>query len=155
MTKKQKLIIIGFFFFILVFFLIIKNHFTKEISEANDDSKVSSTITCSLIEKKDVLPLIDFSGRISATNKINIISEVNGISIINNSRFEIGEEFKKGDVLLRIQDDDIDLELKSKCMRKEIPIDLMNFESACRTTNILNSDRRKSIVIMIIKLVTI
>ena len=113
MTKKQKLIIIGFFFFILVFVLIIKNHYTKEVSVENDDSPVSSIITCSLIEKKDILPLIDFSGRISATNKINIISEVNGISIINNSRFEIGEEFKKGDILLQIQDDDVDLELKS------------------------------------------
>ena len=41
------------------------------------------------------------------------------------------------------------LELKSTCMRKKIPVDLMNFDSACRTTNILNADKRKSIVIMI------
>ena len=41
------------------------------------------------------------------------------------------------------------LELKSTCMKKKIPVDLMNFDSACRTTNILNADKRKSIVIMI------
>ena len=41
------------------------------------------------------------------------------------------------------------LELKSICLKNKIPVDLMNFDSACRTTNILNADRRKSIVIMI------
>ena len=43
----------------------------------------------------------------------NIISEVNGISKLMNARFEVGEKFKQGEVLISIKDDDIGLELKS------------------------------------------
>ena len=33
--------------------------------------------------------------------------------VIEQSKFEVGEEFKKGEVLIQVKDEDIDLELKS------------------------------------------
>ncbi len=41
------------------------------------------------------------------------------------------------------------LNLKKKCMEKEIPIDIMKYDAACRTLNILNSENRKVISILI------
>ena len=41
------------------------------------------------------------------------------------------------------------LSLKKKCEEKKIPIDIMKFDSACRTLNILNSENRKVISILI------
>ena len=59
------------------------------------------------------MPKIDFSGRINSIRKINIVSEINGISKTNYTNFEVGKKFKSGDVLIYIEDRDIDLELKS------------------------------------------
>ena len=113
MQKKHILLLFLISFFTLVAFLIIKNKTSQPISEQKNTNKKVSTIECKSIKKQSVSPLIEFSGRITSSNKINIISEVNGVSKIENTKFEVGEYFKKGDVLLSIEDSDIALELKS------------------------------------------
>ena len=113
MNKSQKLRTLGIFLLILICALIIKNQIKDEKVEVSDEKKTPSTVECSPVKLKKISPIIDFSGRINSVNKINIISEVNGVSEIYNSKFEVGEEFKKGEVLISIKDDDIELELKS------------------------------------------
>ena len=113
MNKKQKLIAFIAAFFLLVTFLIVKNRTTQAISETQTNTKKVNTVDCTNIKQINTNPLIELSGRITSSNKINIISEVNGVSKVQYSRFEVGEVFKKGDVLLSIEDGDIELELKS------------------------------------------
>lgn len=113
MNKKQKLIAFIGAFFIIVTFLIVKNRTTQLISEPQTNTKKVNIIDCTNIKQISTKPLIELSGRITSSNKINIISEVNGVSKVQYSRFEVGEIFKKGDILLSIDDGDIELELKS------------------------------------------
>lgn len=113
MSKKQKLLILLGCFFILVTLLIVKNRSSESLGEKQDTTQKTSTIDCTPIQKLKTQPLIELSGRINSSSKINIISEVNGVSKISNSNFEVGQQFKKGDVLLSVEDGDIELELKS------------------------------------------
>ena len=41
------------------------------------------------------------------------------------------------------------LYLKNDCYNNQIPIDLMSFGAACRTVNVLNSENRRVIIILI------
>ena len=113
MNKKQKLIAFIGAFFILVTFLIVKNRTTQAISDAQTNTEKINIVDCTNLKQINTKPLIELSGRITSSNKINIISEVNGISKVQYSRFEVGEEFKKGDILLSIEAGDIELELMS------------------------------------------
>ena len=113
MNKTQTLKTLGFFIIIFILILIVKNHIKDDQFESNDKKKTSSNITCSQINLKPIQPIIDISGRIQSANKINIISEVNGVSEIYNNKFEVGEKFQKGEILISIKDNDIELELKS------------------------------------------
>ena len=113
MSKKQKLLVVIGAFFILVTFLIVKNRTNPSITETQSNTKKIKTIDCVDIKQSNITPLIEMSGRITSSNKINIISEVNGVSNVKNSKFEVGEIFKKGEVLLSIEDGDIELELMS------------------------------------------
>ncbi len=97
----------------LIFALIISNQLKRENIEISPKETEKSQVECSVVNNNTITPLIEFSGRINSSNKINIISEVNGKTKLSNSRFEVGEKFKKGEVLIRIEDDDIALELKS------------------------------------------
>ena len=113
MTKKQKIqlsVVIVITFISILFF---KSHQSNNKTNLNNPQKETSSIMCSKVIIKNFAPLIDFSGRINSSSKINIVSEVNGVSKISPSRFEVGEEFKRGDVLIHIKDEDVDLELKS------------------------------------------
>ena len=113
MNKKQKLIAFIGAFSLLVTFLIVKNRTTQTISDTQTNTKKVNTVDCTNIKQINTKPLIELSGRITSSNKINIISEVNGVSKVQYSRFEVGEIFKKGEILLSIEDGDIELELKS------------------------------------------
>jgi membrane fusion protein (multidrug efflux system) len=115
MGKQKKLTIaIGLLFTVFITVLIVKNHINNSKDETTELEKNTKNITtCDSIEAKNHIPIVDFSGKIKSVNKINIISEVNGVSELQNSRFEIGEFFKKGEILLSVQDDDISMDLKS------------------------------------------
>ena len=113
MSKKQKFQLLAAFAIILISFLFIKSHKSNKDSSVENTQKSSPTTTCFNAVLVDVVPLVDVSGRINSARKINIVSEVNGISKITQSKFEVGEEFKKGEVLIHVKDEDVDLELKS------------------------------------------
>ena len=113
MNKKRQIQLLGIFFAILILVLIIKNQMGNHKSEPIEANKKSSSIECHNVPVQNIAPKISFSGRISSAKKINILSEVNGISEIYNDKFEVGENFKKGEVLISIKNDDIELDLKS------------------------------------------
>jgi len=113
MSKTQKIRIIGVVFLLFIFFLIYKNNLKEAPVSTKEQKEIPNTITCDSNKEQSFSLKIDFSGRVNSVNKINILSEVNGVSEVLNARFEVGERFKKGEVLLKIKDDDVNLELKS------------------------------------------
>jgi len=115
MKINKNQIIIAVILFISTVIVVIYNYSKKieEITVDNIEQELKSSVTCSSKKVQDVIPLINFSGRVNAGNKINIFSEVSGKSEITNIQFEIGEDFNKNDILIRINDNDLALELNS------------------------------------------
>ena len=112
MSKKNRILFTFISLMIIVVILIVNNRINnKSRVESNFDNK-EEVINCFNIKLTDTQPLIDISGRVKSTQKINIISEVNGVSNAS-SIFEVGEFFKKGQVLISIDDSDLLLNLKS------------------------------------------
>jgi multidrug efflux pump subunit AcrA (membrane-fusion protein) len=112
MSKKNRILFTFISLMIIVVILIVNNRINnKSKVESNFDNK-EEVINCFNIKLTDTQPLIDISGRVKSTQKINIISEVNGVSNAS-SIFEVGEFFKKGQVLISIDDSDLLLNLKS------------------------------------------
>tara|TARA_B100000530_G_C15900517_1_gene465188 strand:- start:231 stop:1337 length:1107 start_codon:yes stop_codon:yes gene_type:complete len=112
-NKKRTIIIIGVFLLIIISVLILSNQIKTEDVVIKNKKTEKSHINCFSLIEREINPFIDFSGRIKSSNKINIISEVNGKTEMFKSKFEVGETFKKGEILISVKDDDIELELKS------------------------------------------
>ena len=94
MSKKNRILFTFISLMIIVVILIVNNRINnKSKVESNFDNK-EEVINCFNIKLTDTQPLIDISGRVKSTQKINIISEVNGVSNAS-SIFEVGEFLKR------------------------------------------------------------
>jgi len=70
-------------------------------------------ITCSFFSKTDVIPKVEISGTISSKNKVDLFSEVSGKVYSRRNKFKVGNEFRKGQTLIKIEASDLRLEIKS------------------------------------------
>jgi len=98
--------------FMLVSSILSPNQEEKDENSAIED--VFSQVTCSNVEISDFESIIDFSGKVVSVNKIPISSEVNGVFLTSNeNNFKVGQKFKKGDVLIKLDCSDLEFQLKS------------------------------------------
>ena len=114
--KNPKILIPGFGSFLIIIFALLKVMNTSEKeSEKNTgvDEIDNILVSCYTPKLRTIEATIPFSGKIKSVNKVSIISEANGISELSASRFEVGEFFNKGEIILSIQDNEIASELKS------------------------------------------
>ena len=65
MTKKQKLQAFSVFLIILITVIFINSHKKEDVSVSKSNESQSSNINCSKAIIEDVVPFIDFSGRIN------------------------------------------------------------------------------------------
>ena len=103
-------------FLLFLFFLVScgeKNNKETEKSVITNSKEKSDIISCSFFSNTDVVPKVEFSGTISSKNKVDLFSEVSGKVYSRKNRFKVGNEFKKGQTLIRIQASDLKLEIKS------------------------------------------
>lgn len=68
--------------------------------------QVTSTAFVSTVQNSDVPVLITESGRLVAKNKMDLFSEVQGVMEATAREFKPGSRFKKGEILLRIRNND-------------------------------------------------
>ena len=98
--------------FMLVSSILSSTQEEKDENSAIDD--VFSQLTCSNVEISDFESIIDFSGKVVSVNKIPISSEVNGVFLTSNeNNFKVGQKFKKGEVLIKLDCSDLEFQLKS------------------------------------------
>ncbi len=103
------------FIFCLVFLISCDNKTQEDSKIVKNESSKSSTdlISCSFVSSKDVNPEIEISGTINSKNKVDLISEVSGKVYSRKNKFKVGNEFKKGQTLIRIEASDLKLDIKS------------------------------------------
>ncbi len=75
------------------------------------------TVTVKKVENKTILSSINGSGRVSSLETFDLVSEVSGKIMKGNILFKKGQSFKKGDLLVKIYDEEAKLALYAKKSR--------------------------------------
>ena len=100
------------FLFIILFLVSCNSKNEENKDEIKNPSSTDNLITCSYYERIDIVPNFNISGSINSKNKVNIISEVSG-KVYSKNKFKVGKQFKKGKTLIKIEANDLKLEIKS------------------------------------------
>ncbi|WP_196894091.1 efflux RND transporter periplasmic adaptor subunit [Aureivirga marina] len=102
-----------------------------------------------VVENKTVPIILDVNGSIIAKQKIELFSEVQGIFEGSSKEFKAGTKFRKGDIILRINSDEHEANLRSERskffnaltaimpdIRLDFPNDFQKWESYLKSINI-------------------
>jgi len=115
--KRIILITISVIAVLFPIFMLLSSILSPNQEEKDENSAIEdifSQVTCSNVEISDFESIIDFSGKVVSVNKIPISSEVNGVFLTSNeNNFKVGQKFKKGDVLIKLDCSDLEFQLKS------------------------------------------
>lgn len=98
----------------LIIFVSCGNKNNNEVKDEVDflEPKLN-LISCTELSNSDIIPRIEISGTINSKNKVDLFSEVSGKVYSRKNKFKVGNEFKKGQTLIRIEASDLRLEIKS------------------------------------------
>ncbi len=104
-----------YFLTLLLFFVSCSDKNNPESKENVISPKKSQSdiISCSFFSETDIIPKVAISGTISSKNKVDLFSEVSGKLYSRKNKFKVGNEFRKGQTLIRIEASDLRLEIKS------------------------------------------
>lgn len=105
--KRQILVIIGFL--ILIGALAIAWYFISEEPGQGSEEETELAVAVEVMEVKNgpVQTYISLTGRLEPEDRIDIYSEVNGIMEAASKDFKVGVNYRKGELLLRINDDEM------------------------------------------------
>ncbi len=92
--------------------LVIASVFIAKTMIANNKKpeqkakKIVKTVFVDLVENKDIPITIRANGNLVAKNKIDVFSEVQGVLHTTNKEFKAGNTYKKGEVILKINNEE-------------------------------------------------
>jgi hypothetical protein len=119
----------------LTYSIIFSDYEDEDIDNVIENNV--KAITCSNIQLDNFNSKIDFSGKVVSANKIPISSEVTGVfSSLLENKFKVGQKFKKGEVLIKIDCTDLEFQLRSgkiefkQLLLKVLPDLKSDFESS-------------------------
>lgn len=112
--KKRQIIIVGAMAFLVASFLLFnKIAGTSETSARKQERGSLRSVTVEAIKNDTLRAKIGVTGKISAREKVDIFAEVNGVLTNSSADFREGNTFSKGQVLLRIDDTEMRLNIKA------------------------------------------
>ena len=110
--NKRKLSVAGGFLLIIVsIFLAMK------IAKPSVQNKRKPVVTdlklvkTAVVKNQDVNSSIAVTGKLEAKNKIEIYAEVSGVMLESNREFKEGNYFRKGEILVRLDDSEARLDM--------------------------------------------
>ncbi len=103
--RKYISIIAGVF--IIAIALIIAMAFIKNKKKKQAQvPKITKTVFVQTVQNKNIPLLITTSGNLSAKNKINLFSEVQGVLKITSKDYKAGTSYRRGETILSINSDE-------------------------------------------------
>ena len=103
-----------FLFALSILISCVSNEKAVESNSDNSPLEIKEDIvSCSFYIPKNIPPKVEISGTISSKNKVDLLSEVSGKLRTKKNNFKVGNEFKKGQTLIRVESSDLKLEIKS------------------------------------------
>lgn len=111
---RKVLIIAAAVVIVLTGFLITRMMGTgKEESQTEKNFDAARYVFTDTVKYSTYPAIVNAYGTVKAKNKIAVFSEVQGIMLETNKEFETGNYFSKGEVLIKIDDREIDLQILS------------------------------------------
>lgn len=114
MSRKSIIYIISILLIIIsvTIFVIVSNQKPEQKKANNQIEKVKYVTTINAIYD-DYNTDLDLLGRANSFEKVDIYSEVQGILLTNSANFKVGSKFTKGQLLIQIDKENAELNLKS------------------------------------------
>lgn len=103
--NQRKLIIGGIGGLILVGSIVLSNYFAgRDNTPPEIETENSAVVKTKEVKNGAVQSKISITGRLQASDKIDLYAEVSGICSFGSQDFKTGNSFKKGQILLKIDD---------------------------------------------------
>ena len=104
--KRSRLIQLALFFGILLIGLFSMNALigSKKMPPKEENKEIVKYLKVKKAANTDIEYQFTYTGRVLSSEIVTVSSEVNGLIKRGNVTFKMGENFRKGDVLLRIED---------------------------------------------------
>ena len=117
--KTRQLIIIGVGILILAgsFFIMMALESFREDPESNPPEDPVRAVQAQAVEYGDVTIAFEAAGRLGSHQYVDLITEVQGEILQGSVSLKKGETFKKGQLLVRIFDDEAEYNLKASRAR--------------------------------------
>jgi len=107
MNRKILISVGGFLLLVVAGFVIFKIMTNKKVEKSQiRDFIAVKYVNTQAAEYKDYNAQISATGRVVSDKNIDIYSEVNGIMSLDYDRFKVGNSFKKGDVMIKLNDEE-------------------------------------------------
>ncbi len=107
MNRKNLISVGGFLLLVVAGFVIFKIMTNKKVEKSQiRDFIAVKYMNTQTAEYKDYNAHISATGRVVSDKNIDIYSEVNGIMDLKYDRFKVGNSFKKGDIMIKLNDEE-------------------------------------------------
>ncbi len=114
MSKKLKIIISAAFIILVAFFSMNVLSGMKKDPPKRPQAEVVRYVKAEQVKYENLLTSFKATGRVNSKSEVILSAEVTGKILPGKVEFKKGESFNKGDLLIRIFDDEFALGLKSK-----------------------------------------
>lgn len=100
---KRKIILSALGFVIIVFAIFIAKHIIdSNVKEKPENTNAEKPVMVYRVENSTIPVKLSTNGTVSALNKFEIFSEVEGVFLESSKHFRPGQYYKKGELLLQI-----------------------------------------------------
>ncbi|MCA1763904.1 MAG: efflux RND transporter periplasmic adaptor subunit [Cryomorphaceae bacterium] len=105
--KKRQIIIILIGVGILAASILLSGMLTKEKPEQKDKADLKTAVKAREMETGEVKRTVRITGRLVPEKEITVFAEVGGVATFGVRPFKVGANFKKGEIMIRINSDEI------------------------------------------------
>ena len=111
----RKLIITGVSIVVLALSFLLSNYFKNSKKNPKPKAtKIEKTVFVTTVKNKEIPIAINANGNLTAKNKVDVYSEVQGVLQTAGKDFRVGTTYKKGQTLLRINNQEFYASIQSQ-----------------------------------------
>ena len=115
-VKTRQYIILGIIGFFIAATVVVSKEFKKSNKKKKDKVPTEYKIETKVltVHNKSYPAQITFTGRVRAIDRVDLFTEVTGVLLKTRVNFKEGNSFRKGEVLIKIDDRELRLQIISK-----------------------------------------
>ncbi len=112
MNDISRKIILALLSFVVTMFLVLVLWFNRDVELKGDLKQTYRSVRVTSVQLENNSAEVQFSGKLSAKNRIDIYTEVGGVLLNNN--FREGSSFEYGDIIVQLNSREFETALKAQ-----------------------------------------